>query len=110
MKICNAYLEQWILCSYADSPLFFTAVFGFLLATLAVTSFGAPVERRTSNHSCGHAVRNESNTGKPGGRHGLAKMIDVVKCQLAIVITHFKDRRNDKTLNDYYVKVSFRLK
>jgi hypothetical protein len=107
MKICNAYLEQRILCSYADSRLsFFTAIFGFLLVTLAVTSFGAPVERRTSNHPCGHAV----NTGKHGGRHGLAKMIDVVKCQLAIVITHFKDKTNNKTLNDYYVKVSFRLK
>jgi hypothetical protein len=108
MKIRNAYLEQWTLCSYTNSRFFFPAVFVFLLATLAATSFGAPVERSIWNHSCGHAVRTESHTGKHRVRHGVANMTEVVKRQIAVAITHFKNEK--KIINTYYDGVSFRLK
>jgi len=109
MKISNSYLELWILCSYADSRLFFfTAIFGFLLATLAVTSFGAPVERSIWNHSCGYAMKAESNTGILGVRHGAAKQINVVGNQIAIAISHVNTKR--KIINKFYNAVSFRLK
>jgi len=87
---------------------FFTAIFGFLLATLAVTSFGAPVERRILNHSCGRAIWDKSNTGKPGVRHGVAQLIKAVENQIAVAIRHFKDEK--KNINDYYKEVSFGFK
>jgi len=108
MKIGNGYLELWILCSYADSRLFFTAFFGFLLATLAVTSFGAPVEQSIKNHSCGHAIRTASNTGNHGGRHGTAKLICGVGHQIALAMAHFNKEK--KIINNYYNEVSFQLK
>ena len=109
MKIRNAYLEQWILCSYADSWLFFfTAICGFLLATLAVTCYGAPVERSILHHACGRAVRTEPKAGKPGGRHSLAKLICPVKEQMGIAVAYFK--KENETINEYYKEVSFRLK
>jgi hypothetical protein len=108
MKIRNAYLEQLILCSHADSRFFFSAIFGFLLATLAVTSFGAPVEPSIWNHSCGHGVMTASNTDRLRVRHGVTKLIKVVKDQIAVAITHFKKEK--KNINEYYKGVSFLLK
>lgn len=76
------------------------AIFGFLLATLAVTSFGAPVERSIWNHSCGYAMKAESNTGNLGVRHGAAKQINVVGNQIAIAISHVNTKR--KIINKFY--------
>ena len=96
------------LCSHADILLFFTVVFGFLLATLTVTSFGLPVYPGTWNHSCGHAVRNKSNSSRPEVRHGVAKMIGVVKYQIGVAISHLKSEK--KNIRTFYNEVSFRLK
>jgi hypothetical protein len=79
------------------------AFFGFLLATLAVTSFGAPVEQSIKNHSCGHAIRTASNTGNHGGRHGTAKLICGVGHQIALAMAHFNKEK--KIINNYYNEV-----
>jgi hypothetical protein len=86
----------------------FTVIFGFLLATLTATSFGLPVRPSTWNHSCGHAVRNKSHTQRPGVRHGVAKMIRVVKDQIGVAISHLKNEK--KNIRFFYNEVSFRLK
>ena len=114
MKIGNGYLELLILCSYADSQFpflfFFTAILGFLLATLAVTSFGAPVEgiKQSILNSCGETIKAKSKTSQPVVRHGATKLMNPVKHQMAVAITHFKEKK--KTIDAYYKKVSFRLK
>jgi hypothetical protein len=93
-----------VLIGGCNQVLVLPVLFAVLLASLAAHSDGGPVKRGAWHHPCGHSVRADTNTGKHGTRHGVTKLLKVVKTQIGVANKYFKNEQ--KNIDVTYHQVS----